>query len=192
MSLNANNYGVILNSIIIENSSELCTHRHGCCVIQNYLETKDPAMLPNLVDKLIEDCSLLIIDQFGNYVIQTILLMGERIYGNKIAEKITPNIVFYSKHKYSTNVVEKCFDFCNGIYFKNLLSSIQKKENLVKLILDEHGNYIVQKVLSLSTLKKQTAMLSIIKTLFDRLKTMPFGERVINRIINTYPIINSC
>ena len=118
--------------------------------------------------------------------------MGDNNLGNKIAEKITSNVVFYAKHKYSSNVVEKCFDHCDGIYLKNLMNNVQKKENLVKLILDEHGNYVVQKVLSLSTSKKQKAMLSIIKSLFDKLKNLPYGERVINRIVSTYPFINNC
>ena len=189
---NMNDYGLRINAIIIENSSELCTHRHGCCVIQKYLETRDQTMIPALIDKLIEDSLLLIIDQFGNYVIQTILLMGDKKYGNMLAEKICPNVVFYAKHKYSSNVVEKCFDYCDGIYLKNLMSNVQRKENLIKLMLDEHGNYVVQKVLSLSASKKQKAMLAIIKTLFDKLKNLPYGERVINRIVTTYPYINNC
>ena len=189
---NLKDYGLRINAIIIENSSELCTHRHGCCVIQKYLETKDPTMIPGLLDKLIEDCLLLIIDQFGNYVIQTILLMGEKKYGNRLAEKISSNVVFYAKHKYSSNVVEKCFDYCDGIYLKNLMNNVQRKDNLIKLILDEHGNYVVQKVLSLSSLKKQKAMLTTIKSLFDKLKNLPYGDRVINRIVTTYPFINNC
>jgi len=187
---NLNDYGAKINAIIIENSSDLCTHRHGCCVIQKYLETRDQSMLPALIDKLIEYSLLLIIDQFGNYVIQTILLMGDKKYGNKLAEKISPNIVFYAKHKYSSNVVEKCFDYCDGIYLKNLINNVQMKENLINLMLDEHGNYVVQKVLSLCNLKKQKAMLSIIKTIFDKLKNLPYGERIINRIVSTYPFIN--
>jgi hypothetical protein len=187
---NLNDYGAKINAIIIENSSDLCTHRHGCCVIQKYLETRDQSMLPALIDKLIEDSLLLIIDQFGNYVIQTILLMGDKKYGNKLAEKISSNIVFYAKHKYSSNVVEKCFDYCDGIYLKNLINNVQMKENLINLMLDEHGNYVVQKVLSLCNLKKQKAMLSIIKTIFDKLKNLPYGERIINRIVSTYPFIN--
>ena len=189
---NINDYGLKINEIIIENSSELCTHRHGCCVIQKYLETRDKTMLPGLIDKLIEDSLLLIIDQFGNYVIQTILLIGDKKYGNKLAEKISSNVVFYAKHKYSSNVVEKCFDYCDGINLQILMNNVQKKENLIKLILDEHGNYVVQKVLSLSSSKKQRAMLSIIKTLFDKLKNLPYGERVINRIVTTYPFIKNC
>ena len=50
---NLNDYGAKINKIIIENSSDLCTHRHGCCVIQKYLETRDQSMLPALIDNKI-------------------------------------------------------------------------------------------------------------------------------------------
>ena len=183
-------YSNEINDIIVENSPVLSTHRHGCCVVQKYLEIKDPIMTPNLLDKLIENCLLLIIDQFGNYVIQTILLMGNKKYGNKLAEKIAENVVYYAKHKYSSNVVEKCFDYCDGIYLNNLMMNVQKKENLIELILDEHGNYVVQKVLLLSPPLIQKNMLKLIVPVFDKLKKYPYGDRVINRLIASYPIIN--
>ena len=183
-------YSNEINDIIVENSPVLSTHRHGCCVVQKYLEIKDPIMTPNLLDKLIENCLLLIIDQFGNYVIQTILLMGNKKYGNKLAEKIAENVVYYAKHKYSSNVVEKCFDYCDGIYLNNLMTNVQKKENLIELILDEHGNYVVQKVLLLSPPLIQKNMLKLIVPVFDKLKKYPYGDRVINRLIASYPIIN--
>ena len=37
-------------------------------------------MIPRLLDILIKNCLLLIVDQFGNYVIQTILLMVIKRY----------------------------------------------------------------------------------------------------------------
>ena len=188
--VNNKEYSKEINEIIVENSPVLSTHRHGCCVIQKYLELKDPTMTPNLLDKLIDNCLLLIIDQFGNYVIQTILLMGDKKYGNRLAEKIAENVVYYAKHKYSSNVVEKCFDYCDGIYLQNLMNNVQKKDNLTELILDEHGNYVVQKVLSLSNPKVQKSMLRIIVPLFEKLKNFSYGERVINRLLVSYPIIN--
>ena len=187
---NNKEYAQEINEIIVENSPVLSTHRHGCCVIQKYLELRDPIMTPNLLNKLIDNCLLLIIDQFGNYVIQTILLMGDKKYGNRLAEKIAENVVYYAKHKYSSNVVEKCFDYCDGIYLQNLMNNVQKNDNLTELILDEHGNYVVQKVLSLSKPNVQKAMLKIIVPLFDKLKNFSYGERVINRLIVSYPIIN--
>ena len=182
-------YSNEINEIIVENSHVLATHRHGCCVVQKYLEINDPLMTPKLLDKLVENCLLLIIDQFGNYVIQTILAMGNKKYGNKIAEKITENVVYYAKHKYSSNVVEKCFNYCDGNYKLNLMMNVQKKENLIELILDEHGNYVVQKVLSLSPPVTQKNMLKLIIPVFEKLKRCPYGDRVINRLIATYPII---
>ena len=186
-----NDYGKRINQVIIEHSAELCTNRHGCCVIQKYIETNDPSMLPELIEKLIENSLPLIVDQFGNYVIQTILLINNNIYGNKLVEKILPQIVYYSKHKYSSNVVEKCFDHCDNEYKKKLMSSVQQKDNLVNLILDEHGNYIVQKVLSLENSNGQISMLEIIKESFDKLKDLPYGGKIISRIMATYPIIKN-
>ena len=188
--VNNSEYSKEINEIIVANSPVLSTHRHGCCVIQKYLELKDPIMTPHLLDKLIENCLLLIIDQFGNYVIQSILLMGDKKYGNRLAEKIAENVVYYAKHKYSSNVVEKCFDYCDGIYLQNLMINVQKKDNLTELILDEHGNYVVQKVLSLSNPNMQKTMLKIIVPLFEKLKNFPYGDRVINRLLLSYPIIN--
>ena len=188
--VNSEEYSQEINEIIVENSPVLSTHRHGCCVIQKYLELKDPIMTPNLLNKLIDNCLLLIIDQFGNYVIQTILLMGDKKYGNRLAEKIAENVVYYAKHKYSSNVVEKCFDYCDGIYLQNLMINVQKKDNLTELILDEHGNYVVQKVLALSNINVQRAMLRIIVPLFEKLKNFSYGERVINRLMVSYPMIN--
>ena len=182
-------YGLKINSLIIENSVELCKHRHGCCVIQKYLETKDPYMLPDLVYKLLNGFSSLITDQFGNYVIKTILVMGNPEYSNKIGEEIFNNIIFYSKHKYSSNIVEKCFDFCQGVYLTKLSGKIQQEQNLKELILDEHGNYVVQKVLAISNMKKKKEMLNIIKSLFPKLKKTHFGEKIIQRISATYPYI---
>ena len=184
------NYSNEINEIIIENCQVLSTNRHGCCVIQKYLELNDPEMAPKLIDKLIDNYSLLICDQFGNYVIQTILLLGNKKYGNRLAEKIAENIVYYAKHKYSSNVVEKSFDYCDGNYLMNLMINVQKKENLIELLLDEHGNYVVQKVLLLSNPIIQRQMLKLIVPLFYKLRNYTFGERVINRLIASYPIIN--
>ena len=183
---NMKNYGIKIHDIIIENSTELCKNRHGCSVIQKYIETRESTMIPKLLDKLIEDSLLIITDQFGNYVIQTILSIGDKKYGNILADKISTNIVYYAKDKYSTNVVEKCFEYCDGEHFNNLLASVQKKENMIELMLDEHGNYIVQKALSLSPPNVQKIMLDIIKGLFDKLKKLPFGNKIINRVNMTY------
>lgn len=185
-------YAPFVNKIIIENSPSLATHRHGCCVIQKYLETSKGEMLRMLLEKLINNCLLLIVDQFGNYVIQSILLMNNRDCGNAIAMRLIENVCYYAKHKYSSNVVEKCFDYCDGIVRQNLIFSLMRPEAVHDLILDEHGNYVIQKVLACVDQESQKIMLSQIIPLFDKLKMLNFGERIINRLLMSYPQLINC
>ena len=186
VNLNLKDYGIHINSIIIDNSVELCSNKHGCCVIQKYLETRDPNMIPKLIYKLLDGFSNLITDQFGNYVLKTILTINNPEYSNKIGEYISTNIIYYSKHKYSSNIVEKCFDSCTGNVLSKLISFVQEEQNFRELIIDEHGNYVVQKVISISNLKKRKEMLSIIKGLFPILTQTHFGQKIIHRISTTY------
>ena len=97
------------------------------------------------------------------------------------------NICFYSKHKYSSNVVEKCFENCNGEIRNNLINTLLKKENLKDLILDEHGNYIVQKIISISDYNTQKYILDFIKEI--DLKNVRFGEKLLNKLYIQYPNI---
>ena len=85
-------YFLIIDNIIIENSVELASDRHGCCVIQHYFKQYKNELFQKLVDKLVSNTKRLIVNQFGNYVIQTILLMNDIKYKNKIALQIAENI----------------------------------------------------------------------------------------------------
>ena len=129
----------------------------------------------------------MITDQFGNYVIQNILLMNNMEYGNRIVEKMTNNIIYYSKHKYSSNVVEKTFEHCNGVVKKNLINIFLKKENLNDLILDEHGNYIIQIVITISDKDRKFYILNYINSISDKLKNVHFGEKLLTKLSMQYP-----
>ena len=183
------NYANEINDIVVDGSLILSTHNQGYYVIKKYIALKDPYLMPKLVDKLIDKSLQLIVDQYGNYVIQSILRENTENFGNKLSEKIVENVVYYAKNKYSSNVVRKLFDYCNGIYLLNLMKEVQKKENLIELILDIHGNYIAQKVIKLSNPLIQNQMLKIIKQNMSKLKNYSHGASVINRLIHNYPFI---
>ena len=184
-------YAHIIHAIIIENCESLAMHRHGCCVLQKYLDTKDEELKSRLIQSLIDKCLILIVDQFGNYVIQSILLLKDISSANQIAEKLKDNVAYFSKHKYSSNVVEKCFDYCDDNARKKLIDCLSNKETVTDLILDEHGNYVIQKVLACADLKTQNEMLKYITPVINQLKTLNFGERIINRLVLTYPQLSA-
>ena len=184
-------YADEINKIIIENSSVLATHRHGCCILQRLLDGPDKKLKNDLIENLIENCFVLIIDQFGNYVIQSILLLNNTKASGAIALKICDNLQYYSKHRYSSNVIEKCFDHCAKKEKKILVQKICNPEMIADLILDEHGNYVVQKALFYADQKEKEYILNNIAMLIPKIRSTSFGEKMLNRLVLNYPILNS-
>ena len=181
------NFQDLIDDIIIVNCSSLAMHRHGCCVLQKFLESSKGEKREKLIKYLINDCEKLIIDQFGNYVIQSILLLNDVIICNKIVEIIIKNPSFYSKHKYSSNVVEKSFDYCDDNIKNKLIEILSNKEIICDLMLDPHGNYVIQKALSCAEKKVQDIMIENLTDIIPDLRNVSFGERILNRLGILYP-----
>ena len=179
-----------INKIIIDNCSILATHSHGCCILQKIIEGSDINLRDNLINKLIDKCFVLIIDQFGNYVIQSILSLNKTRYCEVVIMKIIDNIVYYSKNRYSSNVIEKCFDCCGNKEKKKLIEKISNPEIISELIMDEHGNYVIQKTLYYADSIDKEKILNTIKALIPNIKTTSFGEKLLFRLNSFYPILN--
>jgi hypothetical protein len=178
-------------AIIVENCPLLATHKHSCCYLQRLLDGPNKKLKNELMNKLIENCLVLIIDQIGNYIIQSILLLKDDQASSAIAMKICDNMLYYSKHKYSSNVIEKCFDFCGKKERKLLTEKICSPEIIADLILDEHGNYVVQKALFYADNKDKETILTNIIFLIPKIKNMPFGEKLLTRLFAGYPQLYS-
>ena len=183
-------YADEINKIIVDNCSLLATHRHGCCILQKLLEGPNRKLKNNLIKSLIENCFVLIIDQFGNYVIQSILLLNDIKASSAIAMKICDNVPYYSKHRYSSNVIEKCFYFCGKRERKKLIEKITPPDVISELILDEHGNYVVQKALYYAEYKEKEIILNNIKPLIPKIRNTSFGEKLLYRLYSFYPQLN--
>ena len=179
-----------INKIIIENCSILATHRHGCCILQKIINGSDKNLRDNLINNLIDKCFVLIIDQFGNYIIQSILSLNKSKFCEVIVMKIIDNIAYYCKNRYSSNVIEKCFDYCGKKEKKKLIEKMSNPEILSELIVDEHGNYVVQKSLYYADSKDKEKILNIIKSLIPRIKSTTFGEKLLFKLNTFYPELN--
>ena len=179
-----------INKIIVENCSLLATHKHGCFFLQKILEGPDKPLKSELIKNLIDNCFVLIIDQFGNYVIQSILHLKNCKYCSDIALIISENAHYYSKHKYSCNVIEKCFDFCGKKERNILLEKLSTPEVISELIVDEHGNYVIQKALRYADDDKKEEILKIISTLIPKIRSTPFGDILLSRLFYVYPKLN--
>lgn len=176
-----------INKIIVDNCSLLATHKYGCFYLQKILEGPDGPLKHELIKNLIDNCIVLLIDQFGNYVIQSILDLRNNKYSSDIALIISNNAPYYSKHRYSCNVIEKCFDFCGKKEKNILIEKLTTPEVISELILDEHGNYVIQKTLYYSDNEKRDEILNVIKSLIPQIKTKSFGDKLLTRLYSMYP-----
>jgi hypothetical protein len=142
----------------------------------------------DLINNLVENCFVLIIDQFGNYVIQSILTLNEKESSSAIAMKVCDNLPYYSKQKYSSNAIEKCLEFnCKEIHIILLEKILEKEENIIELITNPFGNYIIQKALCVCDNKSYEYLLKVIGNNFSEIKKLSFGFKLISKLVSTHP-----
>jgi mRNA-binding protein PUF3 len=127
----------------------LSVHPYGCRVIQRMLEFCDPPAKRFILQELHAEGSKLIADQYGNYVTQHVIEHGNPEDRAKIIALVKTELIHFSKHKFASNVVEKCL--VHGTQEQRrqiMLKIIEKNErgetNLLTLIKDNYGNYVIR------------------------------------------------
>jgi len=91
----------------------LATHAYGCRVIQRMLEHCTGDAKIRLMEELHHYMAHLIQDSYGNYVAQHVIERGTEDDRARIFESIRGQILPFSKHKFASNVVEKCISYAN-------------------------------------------------------------------------------
>lgn len=93
---------------IMENAETLSTHRYGCRVVQRAMEHCVKTQKDGVMDRVVACRKKLVVDQYGNYVMQQVLACGSEVHQSKILETLTEedSLLTSSKHKYASNVVE--------------------------------------------------------------------------------------
>lgn len=60
-------------------------------------------------------------------------------------------------------------------------------ETIPDLLLNNYGNYVVQKALAVAKDRNYFSMISIIGSNLESLRYVTFGTKLINKLISTYP-----
>ena len=176
---------------VYNNFIPLCKDKHGCCVIQKCIEAGIKEQKEKLFNLSNQYCRQLISDQFGNYVIQYVVGLNNNIINKNIVIVIMEDLIHLCKEKYASNVIEK-FIFIKSSESKEVIQSIINHENnLHQLIIDQYGNYIVQRILSIVTPNVRLDLLRLIVSWYEEIKNLSFGNRLITKLNERYPEFNS-
>ena len=186
----------LIEEHICNNIQNIYVTREGSNLLKKYFDiiNKESNNMKNY-DKLIffinainNNLSLIITDQFGNYVIRHIILNLNYNINNVIIQNIIKNIVYYSNQKYSSNVVENCMD--NNYVKEYILNELTKQYIFNNIFLNEYGNYVIQKAISLADDEKKDIFFKYIIQVTRQLQTLPFGSKLLSKLLMNYPTLS--
>ncbi|KAJ6232719.1 pumilio homology domain family member 4 [Anaeramoeba flamelloides] len=149
---------------IVKNCMIIAGHKHGCCVMQKYIDFAPKVYKDMLTDKIINNALELIQNPFANYVIQ--YMLNNDIRADEIIEAVKGNMLKLSIQKFSSNVIEKCLRVANDKIRKLLIDEFIENQDAMKtLLMDNYANYVVQTSLKLATPNQLKELSELIRPL---------------------------
>ena len=181
------NNNIIFN-FLANNIIEVSRKSYSCSALQKCIDIGNEIQRNLLLESISKNSKYLILNQFGNYVIQFVITKNIVNINDKIIEGFLDNIIFLAKQKYSSNVIEKCFDFCS-LEMRNKIIDKLSDENIIKdLLKDMYGNYVLQKTLNMIfDDNKKKFFINIIGSEINNLISLPFGHKLIKKLVLNFP-----
>jgi hypothetical protein len=107
-----------INNTITKNFHKLVFDSNGICVLKKFINgNRNPAIKQQFLDQINKNALEIVQNPFGNYIIQHILDEWGAECAKGIIDVIIVNIISLSMQKFSSNVVEKCFDLVDIVFY---------------------------------------------------------------------------
>ncbi|KAJ8602810.1 hypothetical protein CTAYLR_002583 [Chrysophaeum taylorii] len=171
----------------------LAMHAYGCRVLQRVLEHCSHAESSAILDELRDgELRQLIEDSYANYVVQHAIQYGRSQDRQILVAAVRANLVDFSRHKFASNVVEKCLDYGNPEQRSQLINEIFAEASTLRLlIVDNFANYVVQKVVDLADDHQLARVIDALKPVVPHVKHTP-GKHILGKIEKRCPHIKFC
>jgi len=165
---------------------EVSKLKQGGCIIQKAFDTSNIDQKALLVNEIIKYMDKMINDEFGNFIIQHVLNLKNDEFSIKVINYVKENIVELSKLKFSSNVIDKCLLYDNVKLKNEIIEKLVSKKIISELILDQYGNYVVQKALSATSGNLFNELISLIKPALKNMKNSHNGKKIFDSIMHNY------
>jgi len=172
---------------LLENSADLATKKHSCCVLQKCIEYSNEKQKLEFLKIISSKSNCLFNDQYGNYVVQYCINLCNYEINKVFVNNFLNEILKFSTQKYSSNIIEKCMDCCDE-ETKELITQKYCNPQIVEtLLFDMYGNYVLQKVMNLSKEPLISKYISYIGPLMKNLSSYSFGPKLYNKLVTSFP-----
>ena len=174
-----------LYDALIKISFQVSIIQQGATLLQTAFDYSNKDQQVKLCSVIIDKIGDLINDKYGNYTIQTIFKLYNDKINDRIFEYIDNNILELSKEKFSSNVIDK---FIIKDYEKSnkLIKNIIKKNIIKDIIVDQYGNYVVQKALVISEKDICSKIIEQIKPIIGELQKTNIGKKIYEKLSQNY------
>ena len=173
-----------------DNLVDIATNSYSCSALQKLIDIGTNQQRQKLIINIINNTNNLVGNQCGLYVLQFIMSKNNYYINDAVLGKIFNKIIFLSKRKYSSNVVEKCLETCSPEIINKLINIFNNETIIRDLIKDIFGNYVIQKLLIVCNNEQiRNQILGYIALEFKNLKEISFGPKLMNKMIIAYPQI---
>ena len=180
-----NNKNNFLYDELVKISFEVSIIQQGATLLGVAFDYSNEEQKQKLCEAIVERISDLINDKFGNYTIQTIFKLFDEKTNEKIYKYIDDNLLNLSKEKFSSNVIDKCIikDYDKS---EKLIQSLIQKDIIKEMIIDQFGNYIVQKAMSVSDKDTCKKIAEQIKPMLRELQKINIGKIIYEKLWQNY------
>ena len=172
------------------NLVDIATNSYSCSALQKLIDISNNQQKQKLLINIVNNTNNLVGNQCGLYVLQFVMSKNNYYLNDAILGKILDKIIFLSKRKYSSNVIEKCLETCSREIVDKLIDIFNNEIIIRDLIKDIFGNYVIQKLLIVCYNEaKKEQILKYIALEFKNLKNLSYGQKLMNKIVLSFPQI---
>ncbi|KAK4169247.1 putative pumilio protein [Cladorrhinum sp. PSN259] len=161
--------------------AELSTHTYGCRVIQRAMEFGTDSDKVSIMKELHVCAQTLMTDQYGNYVTQHVVTAGLGEDRDKMISIVMAQLPTFSKHKFASNVVEKCVVHATVQQKREIRDRLMGFDDdglLVSLIKDQFGNYVLQTLIKQLKGEDKEVLVRVVEPLLVNFKKTCAGKQI--------------
>lgn len=167
---------------------DLAIDNCGCRVVQRIFEKISIERLEPLVQEVLAAAVILATNQYGNYVVQSILRSGRPRDVSELIRVFTGHFYDFSMHKYASNVIEKCIRGATPAQrepiFDEVIGSGANGDGsrIVKMATNQFGNYVVQRIIEFGVERQRDAIYAVVYDAYDDLYNVTYAKHVYTRL----------
>ena len=182
----------VIYNYIYKNFIDIAISKYGVCVIQKGLSEGNNIQRKKIIDIILLNLDRIIKDCYGNFIIQFIFFKFDKNKFNEILpviEKIKENLVDYCTNRFSSSVIEKCFEKNEIIIGDMIINCLLDchLNDIPIILLNSYGKYIIKKSFNFNNNIYRLKMMNAIIYNKEKIKQNIEGEKVLDNLKKEYP-----